>query len=356
MLVPQDSLYAHLGTLRRSRPRGNPVEGTILHPLRRFFIHGLVVILALGAAAITKLTLPYAIPIVQEPNPQVSDWRWSPFALIPLWEKGQTSLSFAIPSVFYPKQPKPVEENRAPQTISTYEVAPGDTVGGIASRFGLQTDTIVWANDLFNPNRLKVGQQLTIPPVDGVLYRVVAGDTLGSIAKRHKVDSEVILNYGPNGLADPNSLNVGQQLIIPGGKIEEKQVVVAAPARSTPVKGSGQFAWPTFGPIYTYFGPYHAGIDISPPYGSPIYAADAGRVVKMEKLNWSYGWYLVIDHGNSYSTMYSHVSEFLVDIGETVKRGQLIARVGNTGRSTGPHLHFEIHQNGVPVDPLGFLP
>ena len=355
MLVPHNSWYVRQGVLRGGRSRGSSAEGAVLHPLRRFFLHGMVVMLALGATAFAQLTIPYPVPIVQEPNPTVSDWRRNPFSLIPLWEKGYTSLAFAIPSAFYPKEPKPVGESRAPQRVSTYEVVPGDTVEGIATRFGLQTNTIVWANDLFNPDRLKVGQKLTILPLDGVLYPVASGDTLSSIAKRHKVEPEVILNYGPNGLVDPNSLTVGQQLIIPGGKKEETKLVVS-PAPSAPVKGSGQFAWPTFGPIFTYFSPYHTGIDISPPYGSPIYAADAGRAVRMEKLNWGYGWYLVIDHGNGYSTSYSHVSEFLVDIGETVKRGQLIARVGNTGKTTGPHLHFEIIRNGVAVDPLGFLP
>lgn len=115
-------------------------------------------------------------------------------------------------------------------------------------------------------------------------------------------------------------------------------------------------AWPTSGPITTYFVPGHAGIDLAPPYGTVVQAAAEGRVVTMEKLDSGWGWYLTIDHGGGISTLYSHLSRFEVGLGEWVAQGQAVGRVGATGSATGPNLHFEVWQNEVRVNPLDFLP
>lgn len=136
---------------------------------------------------------------------------------------------------------------------------------------------------------------------------------------------------------------------------------VSAPAAPPPAPQSAQaastgFNWPASGPIFQYFWSGHSGLDISPPYGSPIYASASGKVILADKLSYGYGWYLIIDHGNGYTTLYAHTSQFLVGVGDYVEQGQLIARVGATGLATGPHVHFEIRLNGQPLDPLNFLP
>ncbi|MBI4300385.1 MAG: M23 family metallopeptidase [Chloroflexi bacterium] len=273
-------------------------------------------------------------------------------------------------------QEKPAEEKRP----TVYTVAGGDTLSAIGRRFGITQETIIWANSLTNSDFVKVGQELKIPPIDGVIYKVEKGDTLASIADDYGVEPEAIIGFRSNGLSNPNFLVVGKELMIPGGRVKPKpqpqpkvapqpqpaQVAVAAqqpavqpkpaPAPALARSGGSGFSWPTTGPIFTYFSWNHEGIDISPPYGTPVYASRDGVVVETVKLGWSYGWYILVDHGDGYKTRYSHLSEFDVGVGEQVARGQLIGRVGNTGRSTGPHLDFRITKNGVEVNPLDYLP
>ena len=236
-----------------------------------------------------------------------------------------------------PASNKPKEQR---QSVITYEVTPGDTVAGIAQRFGVSSETVIWANQLGDGDLISVGEKLQILPVDGVLHTVGRGDTLASIAQRYNVEWRAIFDYEPNQLTDPSSLAVGQELIVPGGEPEEGL----------------WFAWPTYGYITQYFHAAHHGIDIAASWGTPIYAVAPGRVVKVVKLTWSYGWYLVIDHGYGFETLYAHCSQFAVGVGERVDRGQVIAWMGSTGRSTGSHLHFEVHNYGQAVNPLYYLP
>lgn len=274
------------------------------------------------------------------------------------------------------QEASPASPKRAEPTV--HKVSPGDTVSTIAQRFGISPQTVVQANDLKNENQLAVGQELVILPVSGTLHAVKRGDTLSAIAKTYKVSEADIVGHTSNGMADADSiLQVGQRLVIPGGTPPPKVVApLPAPSRpaaapvpasqpqppapivpQTPKRGTGQFAWPTTGILTQYFNPpVHTGIDIAARLGTPIYAADAGRVTRIEQLSWGYGWNLFIDHGNSFVTHYSHVSAFAVSVGDYVNRGQLVARMGSTGRSTGSHLDFEIYINGTPVNPLNYLP
>lgn len=249
--------------------------------------------------------------------------------------------------------------------IVEHKVIPGDTLGEVAERYSLRLETLLWSNDLEDANLLQVGDTLLIPPLDGVIHTVKAGDTLAALATKYKVETEAILHYPLNQLADPEALSVGQRLVVPGGRKpfvprlvppSRGQVRLPLQVNNTSVPSVAGFSWPTHGPIYTYFSPYHTGVDISPPYGTPVHAAAPGVVIDAKKLGWGYGWYLIVDHGGGVSTMYAHLGAFLVDVGEEVSRGQVIGRVGNTGRTTGPHLHFELHLNGRPLNPLSYLP
>lgn len=126
----------------------------------------------------------------------------------------------------------------------------------------------------------------------------------------------------------------------------------------TPKISTGKFNWPTYGPINNYFDKYHSGIDIGPDFGSPVYAADGGVVVWIAEEVWSYGHNIVVSHG-FYLTLYAHLSEILVGLGDEVPKGKLVGRVGSTGKSSGPHLHFEIIKKSDPcqrIDPLSLLP
>lgn len=261
---------------------------------------------------------------------------------------------------------------RQRQSVIEYAVAPGDTVAAISQRFGINPQTITWANQIGNGYLISVGDKLQIPPVDGVLHTVAEGDTVASIAKRYGVEVAAIANYEPNQLANPDSLAVGQKIIVPGGEFKpppvsepkpapssEPKATVSSEPKAPPVaqpKEEKGLAWPTYGMLTQYFSDYHHGIDIAAPMGTPIYAAASGRVIKAEKLDWSYGWHLIIDQGNGFEALYGHCSQFAVGVGDRVERGQIIAYIGSTGKATGPHLHFELTQNGQFVNPLNYLP
>ncbi|MDP2726770.1 MAG: M23 family metallopeptidase [Dehalococcoidia bacterium] len=250
-----------------------------------------------------------------------------------------------------------------------YEVVQGDTVSTIAERFGISTQTILWTNNMSNADFIKLGQKLLILPVSGLFYAVEKGDSLLYIASQFGVDTEAILGYKPNGLSNADSLAIGQRLIIPGGTVSAARAApssrggarldsgaTAAQAVPAAAPPSGNFIWPNSGLITQYFSAGHSGLDIATAYGTPIVAADGGVVVDEQKLGGGLGWYITIDHGNGYSTTYSHMSSFAVGMGERVSQGQMIGRVGSTGWSTGPHDHFVVERNGMPINPLNVLP
>ena len=248
--------------------------------------------------------------------------------------------------------------------MQTYTVQSGDTVLGIAEKFGLQPETVQWANaDLeVNPDLIRPGDQLNILPVDGAIHTVAPGDTLSSIASRYKVAVEDILNYKDNNLVDPATpLSVGQSLVIPGGTktviVHEVFTYSGGGTPSNAKVGSGAFSWPTSGSINQRFWSGHRAIDIGAWTGAPVKAADGGYVaIATGGWNAGYGNYVVIDHGNGFATLYAHLNSIYVKRGENVARGQQIGAVGNTGNSTGPHLHFEVRYQGVPRNPLSYLP
>lgn len=262
---------------------------------------------------------------------------------------------------------KPAESRTG---IITYTVKPGDNVETIAQRFGLLPTTIVWSNREIedNPDVLRVGQVLNILPVDGILYTVEANDTLSSIAERFKADVDDILNSPLNNLASGANLLPGMRIVVPGGVKPFVPRVVQVEVRRAPASGSsyagpaprftagGAFAWPTRGYISQGFRYYHRAIDIANAIGIPIYASDGGYVTYAGWSNVGYGYMVQIDHGNGFSTLYAHLSQWYVDPGQAVSRGQIIGAMGSTGNSTGPHLHFEIRYGGVPQNPLVYLP
>lgn len=244
-----------------------------------------------------------------------------------------------------------------------YEVQSGDTVSGLAAKFGISTDTVKWENNLDNTNSIKPGQKIKILPVSGVSHTVKSGDTLESVAKKYSAESQAVLDFPFNDVPDDMKLAVGQVLIIPDG------VPPKAPARAIPrylakgpasstysAPGGGNFTWPTNGSITQGFSWYHPGIDIANRGGPANVASDGGVVVVAGWVdNFGFGNRVVINHGNGYQTTYAHLSNIYVTIGQKVSRGETIGRMGSTGRSTGTHTHFEIRYKGIAVNPLAIL-
>jgi murein DD-endopeptidase MepM/ murein hydrolase activator NlpD len=233
----------------------------------------------------------------------------------------------------------------------------------------------LWANnDVLNdsPDSIRPGQDLNIPPTDGILYQWKDGDTLDKIAVEYKAKVEDILTWPGNNvdLTDPK-FKAGQMVMIPGGSREYKQWLMPTYARGKsgttsvggsacgggPV-GSGAFIWPTGNHFISgndyYAG--HLGIDLAASEGTPIYAADAGVVTRAASgWNGGYGNVVMIDHGNGYATLYGHLSQINVTECQGVGAGTVIGASGNTGNSFGAHLHFEVRKNGGFINPWSVL-
>ncbi len=249
--------------------------------------------------------------------------------------------------------------------IIEYEVEDGDTLSTIAQKFGISQETIKWANDMDSVDTIKPGQKLKILPVSGVGHIVKSGDTLESVAKRYEAESQAILDFPFNDVPDDFKLQVAQVLIVPEGippeakatpKPKSRTSFAQGPQTSFNAPGGGSFMWPTGGGVTQYFAWYHPGIDVANRAAPPVYAAAGGSVVVAGwPDNYGYGNRVVVDHGNGYQTLYAHLSNIYVSVGQSVSRGQSVGQMGSTGRSTGTHLHFEIRFKGIAVNPLAIL-
>jgi murein DD-endopeptidase MepM/ murein hydrolase activator NlpD len=346
----------HTDTVRQLWQYVFPVNGDFWHALT----HAIFILVAIGAIQFskTKLTsiLP-ELPSLQRENQAQGVYvqRARPLFLPTELAGGDDELlaQVAVPHTIIP--------NRSRVEISNYTVQPGDTIFGIAAAYGLDPETVMWANATIeqNPDLLSVGQELTILPVDGVYYQVGGKDTLDSIAGSFKVTAADIIGFKLNEL-DPDNpvIKRGQWLIIPGGvkPYVPKQVqAYAGPIPEGAQKGSGNFSWPTSGSISQSYWAHHRAIDIAGATGSPIYAADSGFVIEAGTSDVGYGRMILIDHGNGYQTLYAHMNKLLVKVGDSVPKGQLIGEMGRTGNATGPHLHFEVRENGNLRNPFNYL-
>ena len=237
--------------------------------------------------------------------------------------------------------------------ISRYMVQKGDSLSSIAKMFGVSVNTIVWANDV-SVKTLKEGQILVILPVSGTIHTVVKGDTIKSIAKKYKADSTEITQF--NDLSSDTILAVGDQIIIPDG---EGSISVSSPTTQTikstavhknPYRGgsgpvyAGYYIRPLVGGVKTQGLHGYNAIDIATPIGTPLLAAASGQVIISRSSGWNggYGNYIVLSHYNGTQTLYGHLSKTFVSVGDNIVQGQVIGLSGNTGDSTGPHLHFEV--------------
>lgn len=250
-----------------------------------------------------------------------------------------------------------IPAGRPRSEIIKYTVKEGETIAAIASVYNVSEDTIKWANNLTSIDSVNPGDSLSIPPVTGVIHKVEAGDSIALVAQKYEADQQTVVDYPFNYVDDSLALNVGQTLFVPGGKKPEPKPAYW-PARNYPIYvagGSGLFAWPVRGEISQFPSWWHPAADIAVPYGTPIYAAYGGVVTAANYSRYGYGYHIVTD-GDGYTNMYAHLSDIKVSAGQTVSKGQLIGAVGCTGRCTGPHLHFEVHRDGVAINPLSLLP
>lgn len=252
------------------------------------------------------------------------------------------------------------QEQKPREKVTKYKVQAGDTVGTIAEANGLSAESILSTNNLSEDDLLQVDQELLIPAVDGVVVEVASGDTLWDLAQDYGVSDVDIVAANPE--IDPDNLKLGVMLLIPGGRYQGRTLA----SRGIPGRPSGRkFAWPAYADLTDYYGNrihpvfgtahFHDGIDIGVGSGTPV-AAAAGGTVTMATWYGGYGKSIRIDHGNGVVTMYSHLSGYEVSVGQEVEIGEIIGYSGNTGNSTGAHLHFTVIVGGSPVNPLDWLP
>ena len=290
----------------------------------------------------------------------------------------------AVPPTPLPQGPLPIVNDNSlaplpnPRTYQTklpvhnfqmHEVARGETPNIIADKYGISADTLLGGNSWLSQesNQLQVGAQLVILPIDGALHKVRAGETIESIAELYKVPAAEIIAYAPNNLEFPFYRLVPEsELVIPGASIGQffftAPKSVATNAAGEPqwkVFGTGTYIWPSNGRCLTqYYNGFHPAIDVSASEGSPVYASDTGTVTYASFASgtyYDYGNLIVINHGNGFETFYAHLSSIGVFPGQTVTQGDLIGSTGNTGRSSGPHIHFEIRDNDFRTNPLDRL-
>jgi murein DD-endopeptidase MepM/ murein hydrolase activator NlpD len=336
---------------------------------------GLVIVLGSTLPLPSSLTTPWVIPSatraeVGDLAPPASPREAQPggvrlfssaqvasrfFGLTTLNNNGELLVRAAVPHTIIPERPR--------DEMVRYVVQSGDTIFGIAAQFGVAPETIMWANGQFvedNPDLLRVGQELTILPTDGVYHQVGSSDTVEKIAATYKVEPAAIISYPLNKMdANNPQIVAGQWLIVPGGTKPYVPRTVAAyngPVPEDASKGSGIFGWPATGQITQNFWEHHRALDVGSWEGAPVLAADSGYVVAAGWDDSGFGRIVLIDHGNGFQTLYAHMQVYYVEVGQSIAKGEQIGEVGSTGNSSGPHLHFEVLQDGVQRNPFGFLP
>jgi LysM repeat protein len=254
--------------------------------------------------------------------------------------------------------------------FQTYVVLRGDTPNSIADKFGIKTETLLGGNPRLSEESslLQTDVELIILPIDGVLYDVGPGDTLESVAAEFNISIDDIIAYAPNNLEFPYRLYPETQILLPGAV---RDIFVWTPPDLSSVTGgssyegrgvapvivgTGTFIYPVNSRNYTQFYWYgHRGVDLALPEGSAVYASDTGTVTYAGWNVYGYGNLIVVNHGNGYETFYAHLSGINVGPGQIVYQGNIIGASGNTGNSSGPHIHFEIRINGNQDNPCWYI-
>lgn len=270
----------------------------------------------------------------------------------------EDSAQAALMAMLEPEPPEPTATNIALPPLpsflveKTYTVRRGDTLQTIARQFGLREDTLISANNLNSKNQLQVGKTLKVPNMNGVYHTVKKNENLSVISKTYGVDMTRIADANNISTA---TIRMGDRLFIPNAKLN------ASVLRNF---YGETFIWPARGPISSPFGyrsnpfsgkrTFHAAIDIVVNTGTSVKATREGKVADTG-YNAVFGNYVIIRHPDGYQSLYAHLSAILTHKSTSVNQGEVIGKSGNTGQSTGPHLHFGIFRNGQAVDPRKYV-
>ncbi len=247
---------------------------------------------------------------------------------------------------------------KPPSGFKTYTLQEGETFSDVVTRYGLTSDALVGANpDISSLDTLPAGIELLIPPSEGLVITLQRGENVTELLETYHISPLEFMRV--NNIQSPLELRSGKLLFLPGVKPQ-----TALDRLAKVREEENRYLWPVYGRITSYFGrrnlgmgtaSFHRAIDIAAPTGTSITAARSGTVVYAAWSNQGYGNLVKIQHQGGDETWYAHQSEILVSVGQYVKQTEVIGLVGSTGLSTGPHLHFELHEAGTAVDPLAYL-
>ncbi|MCL2816328.1 MAG: M23 family metallopeptidase [Oscillospiraceae bacterium] len=332
---------------------------------------------SLATVALTALTVAIALLALNWENleittPQLYDFRLSEDSNSDehITKYAMTGISNFLPTL---SQPEDNRENTASQDTAAetavednphgiliefewrqYRVKKGDVVSTIAEKFDVSIGAIIASNDITNVRRLPEGKVLKIPNIDGIPYQIKNGDSLSRIAASFNVDLDIILDVND---IKSDVIKPGETIFIPGGRMNDIDLrkslgdLFIYPLQNRFITSNyGMRRDPITGTLQI-----HRGIDLRGNIGTPVMASLDGTISHIGE-NWLYGKYIIMTHPNGYKTLYGHLNAYSVKQGDRVSRGRKIGEVGNTGRSTGPHLHFEIFdRNNRNVNPLELL-
>jgi murein DD-endopeptidase MepM/ murein hydrolase activator NlpD len=251
------------------------------------------------------------------------------------------------------------ESDSAPQALSytVYRVKKGDMIGTLAEEFGITQDTLISVNKIKNSRTIQIDQYLKVPLIPGILHTVPTdGETIDIIAQKYEVSAEKFAEV--YNISQTQTLQAGTTLLVPDAKLDRATLqeingdMFLWPLHRA-IRISSYFAWRRS--PFTGTRQWHNGLDLPAPSGTSIFAAYDGTVSTVS-YNATYGNYIILTHRSGYQTLYGHMSSTLVSVGDYVWTNTVIGRVGSTGQSTGPHLHFTVYKNGREVDPSSLLP
>ena len=284
-------------------------------------------------------------------------------------------------------EPSPVAESTQVAYL-THEVRPGESLAVIAEQYGIEAQYLLWNNSELttNPDLLYIGATVLVPAINGIVYDVRLGDTITAIAATYAIDADVVVDFAPNNLDSADEIIEGSVLVLPGGVPPPPPPPPPEPNLPAPVPGSDPlappaqgplpagigtafapaaaasvgYAWPVAGTVWGGFGPrwgsFHKGIDIGASVGTAVTAATSGQVVLSTYSSNGYGSYIIVQYSDGSQTLYAHLLERYVVLGQYVSQGEVIGAVGCSGWCSGNHLHFEIIVGGYVVNPLAYLP
>ena len=316
---------------------------------------GLRLVLNVATAALV-LMLPYTAATAARAEASPVDATTPSFAVVQNDEvsRAQTAARGVIAGTRSPTTVAAPDSR--PVVVRT--IAKDDTLSTMANYYDLSLESLAFANGISQEDEaLPIGHDLLIPPGEGALYKVKDGDTPEDVAARFKVEPAAILSYN-RVYFEPEHFAPGQMIFVPGAalpalKRTERTKTIAPPSTASLPARTGRLGWPVNGVLTQYFWWGHTGVDIAAPFGTGIGASDDGIVVAT-------GWVAVgglrvcVQHSEGLQTCYYHTGAVFVSPGQTVARGQLIASIGMTGVTTGPHVHWELKVNGVAKDPLTY--